>query len=178
MKSYKWLCHRPLKSRKFLLYWIGQLISFTGTQMQLWSFILASTLANRPAPVNQYYWFVRFLPLILLSLLAGVVADHYNRRKITILTQIAQVIAAVALGIHHRWRQNYPLDAVRAGGCAGCCGHIRYTRPGRLSSLHWFRKKIYLARISYSIPPKLGVSSALQLSGFVIVFLDFNGLIG
>jgi MFS family permease len=42
---------------------------------------------------------VRFLPVILLSLVAGVVADRFDRRKIAILTQVSLGIVALILGL-------------------------------------------------------------------------------
>jgi MFS family permease len=42
---------------------------------------------------------VRFLPVIVFSLLAGVTADRFDRRKTTIVTQLAQGFTALSLGI-------------------------------------------------------------------------------
>jgi MFS family permease len=41
----------------------------------------------------------RFLPVILLSLFAGVVADGFDRRKMAILTQVALGLVALILGL-------------------------------------------------------------------------------
>ena len=55
------------------------------------------TLTDEPLSIS-FIGIARFLPLVLFSLLAGVVADHFNRRKVTILTQLAQAVAAMTLG--------------------------------------------------------------------------------
>jgi len=46
---------------------------------------------------------VRFLPVILLSLVAGVAADRFDRRKMAILTQIALGFVALFLGLTTAW---------------------------------------------------------------------------
>jgi MFS family permease len=88
------------KSRSFTLYWIGHLISFAGSQMQLWALYWhLRTISDQPVVISGI-GLVRFLPVILLSLIAGVAADRFNRRKMTILTQIALGLVALILGMN------------------------------------------------------------------------------
>jgi MFS family permease len=87
-----------LKSRPFLMYWIGHLISFIGTQMQLWALYWHLRMLTDQPMFISLIGLVRFLPVILLALLAGVVADRFDRRKTTIATQLAQGFAALILG--------------------------------------------------------------------------------
>jgi MFS family permease len=92
-----------LKSRPFLMYWIGHLISIAGSQMQLWALYWhLRTLSDQPMVISGI-GLVRFLPVILLSLVAGVVADRFERRKIAILTQIALGLVAMFLGLTTAW---------------------------------------------------------------------------
>ena len=88
------------RSRPFLLYWIGQLISMAGSQMQIWALYWhLRTLSDQPMVISAI-GLARFLPIILLSLIAGVVADRFNRRKLTIVTQIALGLVAFVLGLN------------------------------------------------------------------------------
>jgi MFS family permease len=87
------------RSRPFTLYWIGHLISIAGSQMQLWALYWhLRTLSDQPMVISGV-GLVRFLPILLLSLVAGVAADRFNRRKIAILTQIALGAVALILGL-------------------------------------------------------------------------------
>ncbi len=87
------------KSRPYLLYWTGQMISIAGTQMQLWALYWhLRTLTDHPLVISGI-GLARFLPVMLLSLFAGVVADRFNRRKLTILTQVALGLVAMVLGL-------------------------------------------------------------------------------
>ena len=87
-----------LKHRKFALLWFGLVISQAGTQMQLWAlFWHISTLSKEPIAVG-IVGAVRFLPVVLFSLLAGLMADRYSRRRIVFLSQIVCMLVALAFG--------------------------------------------------------------------------------
>ncbi len=88
-----------LRSRKFALYWSGSFVSMAGSQMQLWALLWhISTLSNQPIVVSGI-GLVRFLPILLFSLVGGVIADSFNRRTILFITQVTMMLVAVALGL-------------------------------------------------------------------------------
>ena len=81
------------------MYWIGHLISFAGSQMQLWAMYWhLRTLSDQPMVISVV-GLVRFLPIIILSLIAGVAADRFDRRRMTMLTQLALGLVALVLGL-------------------------------------------------------------------------------
>ena len=163
-----------LRSRKFLLYWIGHLISFTGTQMQLWSlYWQVRLLTDEPLSISVI-GLARFLPLLLLSLFAGVVADHFNRRKVTILTQLAQAITAFVLGlatakgITTMW-MIFGLVVIQAVA-------VTFDIPARQALIPSLVPKEDLpsAYSVSSIATKVGGIIGPTLSGFVIVLLGLQ----
>ena len=92
-----------LKSKPFLFYWIGHLISIAGSQMQLWALYWhLRTLSDQPMVISGI-GLVRFLPVMLLSLVAGVAADRFDRRKMAIFTQFALGAVAFLLGLTTAW---------------------------------------------------------------------------
>jgi len=85
------------------MYWIGHLISIAGSQMQLWALYWhLRTLSDQPMVISGI-GLVRFLPVFLLSLIAGVAADRFDRRKLAILTQVALGLVALFLGLTTAW---------------------------------------------------------------------------
>jgi len=67
--------------------------------MQLWAlFWHLRVLTDEPMVISGI-GLVRFLPVILFSLVGGLWADHYDRRKTTIFTQLAQGGVALLLGL-------------------------------------------------------------------------------
>ncbi len=118
---------RALKNRNFRIFWIGQLISLIGTWAQNlaqgWLIVLlvdpvtrnllhttgaaAGSGPSHPsaaieAAANFYSGWVNFaggLPIFLFTLLAGVVADRVDKRKMLLVTQSGLILCALGLGI-------------------------------------------------------------------------------
>jgi MFS family permease len=103
-----------LRHRDFRLFWIGQLFSGTGAQMQLvavdWHVyqLLRGTfytfsLFGREIGLDAKalglgtLGLVRILPVILFALFGGLVADAHDRRRVMILTRSVATIFAVCL---------------------------------------------------------------------------------
>ncbi len=87
-----------LSHRRFTLLWAGLMISFAGSQMQLWALYWhIRTLSANPIAVSGL-GLARFLPVLIFSLIGGLVADLFNRRTVIFFTQTALTLVAVALG--------------------------------------------------------------------------------
>jgi MFS family permease len=88
---------RSLKYRNFQLFFSGQLISLVGTWMDN---VAEAWLVYRLTGSSLLLGTVTFasqIPVFVLSPLAGMVADRFNRRKIVIATQAASMIIAAML---------------------------------------------------------------------------------
>src|SRR5262245_41188242 len=87
---------RALRVRNYRLYWLGQLVSLTGTWMQTtaqaW---LVLQLTSSPFAIGLVTA-LQFLPIMLLSLVGGVIADRVSKHRLIITTQtLALVVAAI-----------------------------------------------------------------------------------
>jgi len=88
-----------LKQKRFFYLWLGQLISITGTQMQLWAlFWHISKLNDNPIALGGI-GMARILPVILFSLIGGALADSRDRRKVMFMTQGFMAVLALTLGV-------------------------------------------------------------------------------
>jgi MFS family permease len=89
-----------LRHRNFRLLWIGLLVSFSGTFMQsaavLWH-VSVLVPADRRAIALGLVGLVRIVPVILFSLISGVAADAFDRRKLMLITQTIMAILAAVL---------------------------------------------------------------------------------
>src|SRR5437870_658298 len=97
----KWVGHQALALLRpggFRRYIIGSAISDTGTWMQVmaqgW---VMSTLTNKAILLGMAN-FAAGLPTLALTMVGGSAADRFDKRKILIATQIAQIAFAIALG--------------------------------------------------------------------------------
>lgn len=107
-----------LAVRNYRLFWIGQLISFTGSWMQRtaqdW---LVIQLTHSPFALGVVT-VCQFLPITLLSLVGGVITDRWPKRQLLLVTQTAALLQAavftalVATGTIQIWHV-YILAAVQ-----------------------------------------------------------------
>lgn len=88
-----------LRHRDFRLLWLGQLVSGTGSQMQLvainWHVYL---LTGSPLALGLV-GLVRVVPIVACSLVGGVVADAVDRKRLMIITQSVMLLSAALLAI-------------------------------------------------------------------------------
>ncbi len=88
-----------LHHRQYRYLWIGLMISIAGSQMQIWSiFWQIRTLTDQPIALGAV-GLARILPIILFSLIGGVIADTLNRRKLIFFTQSVMALAALVLAM-------------------------------------------------------------------------------
>src|ERR1041385_5069132 len=86
-----------LRHRDFRLLWIGQLVSVTGTQMQLVAINWHVYLLTKSPLALGAVGLVRVGPIILCSLLGGLAADAFDRKRLIIIAQTAMLLSAGAL---------------------------------------------------------------------------------
>ena len=91
-----------LRYRNFRLIWFGLFVSFTGSMMQnaalLWHVSLLVS-PQRKGLALGLVGLAKVVPIIVFSLISGVVADAWNRRTLMLFTQISATIVAAALAV-------------------------------------------------------------------------------
>jgi MFS family permease len=95
-----------LSVRNFRLYFIGQLISVSGTWMQT---VAQSWLILKLTHNSAIYLGVgaalQYVPMLLFASYGGLVADRHEKRRILYVTQLSAGLLALALGVlvttHH-----------------------------------------------------------------------------
>ncbi|RGP37456.1 MFS transporter [Pseudotabrizicola alkalilacus] len=89
----------PLRHQTYRRLWSATMMSNLGTLVQTvgagW---LMATLTTSPAMVSLVQA-SNSLPIMAFSLIAGALADNYNRRRILIFAQMAMVLASTALAV-------------------------------------------------------------------------------
>ena len=88
-----------LKYRDFRLLWIGQLVSTIGSQMQIVALNWHIYILTNSAIALGLIGLMRFVPVVIFSLVGGSVADVFNRKKIMFATQSSLVVLAFILAI-------------------------------------------------------------------------------
>lgn len=110
-----------MRAGAFRRYIIGSAISDTGTWMQVmaqgW---VMSMLTNRALLLGMVN-FAAGIPTLALTMIGGSAADRYDKRKILIATQVAQIILAIALGTLVASSRIQVWHVVLLAGCLGVC---------------------------------------------------------
>src|SRR5438067_5146480 len=160
-----------LQHRDFRLLWIGQLVSTTGSQMQLVAINWHVYLLTRSSLALGAVGLVRVLPIIFCSLIGGVVADVFDRRRLLVITQTVMLLSAGALaaitasGLESVW-PIYLLTALSSAATA-------FDNPSRQALLPMlvpaevFPNAVSLGLIAFQVSMICGPALAgLILSGF------------
>src|SRR5215471_5985857 len=98
-----------LRHRDFRLLWMGQVVSVTGSQMQLAAINWHIYLLTHSALALGLVGACRAIPIILCSLMGGVVADVVDRRHLMVVTQTIMLLSSALLafisfsGLRHAW---------------------------------------------------------------------------
>ena len=91
-----------LRHRNFRLIWIGLMLSFTGSMMQnaalLWQVSLLAPEGRKGLALGMV-GLVKVAPIFVFSMISGVVADAWDRRRLLLATQVAATVVAAALAV-------------------------------------------------------------------------------
>ena len=165
-----------LHHRDFRLLWIGQIVSITGSQMQLAAINWHIYLLTRSPLALGLVGACRAVPIILCSLVGGVVADVVDRRRLMMTTQSVMLTCSAALalvtfrGLLHVW-PIFLLTAVASAAWA-------FDTPARqalmptLVPLKDFPNAVSLSMLMFQVglivgPPLAGFVLASHGPGFV-----------
>jgi len=91
---------RALRVRNYRVYAAGAFVSNTGTWMQrvAQDWLVLQLTGNSGAALGITTG-LQFLPILLFSPLAGVVADQFPKRKVLVATQLMMAVPAALLGL-------------------------------------------------------------------------------
>jgi MFS family permease len=99
LRSSKPSAFAALRHRDFRLLWFGQIISVTGSQMQFVAINWHVYLLSKSALALGLVGLFRGVPIIICSLMGGVVADAVNRKRLMMITQSVMLATAASLAV-------------------------------------------------------------------------------
>jgi predicted MFS family arabinose efflux permease len=160
---------RAFKYRNFRLLWFGAFTSSSGTWMQ------EAAMGFMVYELTQREWYqslnsaLAAAPILLFSLLGGVVADRVDRRKILMTSQWLQLIFAFALSAfaYYQFRSIYPILMISfLTGCAQAFGGPAYQAlmPVLVGKKEDMPNAVALNSMQFNLARTLGPA----LGGFVL----------
>jgi MFS family permease len=168
-----------LRYRDFRLYWGGGFVSQVGSQMRLVAVgVQMWDLTHNYAAVGLL-GLVKLVPLLILSLFGGVIADAVDRRRLLMLTQTVMALTSVVLAVATMsgWASPLLIYGVSAAGAAA----LAFDNPARSAMIPNLVPREYLPNaLSLNIivwqiatiigPVVAGVFLPLRSTGFSIVY--------
>src|SRR6266487_6782208 len=88
-----------LRNRDYALLFWGQLISATGTQMQIVAVAWQVYLLTHSAIALGIMGLLQAIPRLLFSLIGGVLADRFDRRRLLLLIEAVMASSSVVLAV-------------------------------------------------------------------------------
>ena len=101
-----------LSIRNFRVYWLGMLVSLTGTWIQQVAQSWLVFQLTNSALLLGVVGFLNSIPVLILSLFGGVLADRLNKRVILITTQVAFMLLAFILAILTQFKVITPFQII------------------------------------------------------------------
>ncbi len=129
LRQYSHETFSSLYVRNYRLYYIGQIISTSGTFMQsvaqAW-LVLELTNSGTALGIATA---LQYLPILVLGPYGGVIADRFSKRKILYFTQSLSGILALILGVLGGNRPGKGLDGLYPGLLPGHGHRLRQPHP-------------------------------------------------
>ena len=173
-----------LTYRDFRLLWVGALTSSIGTWMQrvAQAWLIVTLTGSQSAFYLGLDSFMGELPILLLTLVAGVVADRRDRRHMMLVSQVVQMTAAFVLAglvYFEAIRIWHILTLSFITGCAQAFGGPAYqTLVPTLVNKEHLPNAIALNSIQFNLARIIGpivAGAALAAFGMVMCF-GMNGI--
>jgi DHA3 family macrolide efflux protein-like MFS transporter len=94
--------HKHSGMRIFVVIWLGQMVSLIGTAMTRFALLIWTYQQTEQATAVALLGFFSFVPYVLVSPLAGVVVDRFDRRQVMILADMGAGIMTIGLLVLHQ----------------------------------------------------------------------------
>jgi MFS family permease len=91
------LSHRPQGMTAFTIVWFGQVVSLVGTAMSGFALTLWAYRTTGLATALSMVAFFNFAPMMIMSPLAGVLVDRWNRKWTMALSDLASAMATLII---------------------------------------------------------------------------------
>ena len=171
-----------LRSRDFRLMWIGQTVSVAGGQMQSvalhWHIYL---LTGSPLALGMI-GLARVIPIIVFSMIGGVVADAHDRRRVLFATQTSLALVAATLAAFTYYGKItaggiYALTALSAAAMAFNNPARQALMPNLVPREH-FSNATSLSSITHQVASIVGpiLAAPLMAKGMLAAIYGINAL--
>ena len=91
----------PKTFKHYIYFWIGQLISLLGSSVISFVIIFWITIETGSAVILSIATVLTFLPIVIFSPIAGVLADRWNRKILIFIADFFQAITTFVFNLFY-----------------------------------------------------------------------------
>ncbi len=170
---------RPAGFTAFLIVWFGQVVSLAGTGVTRFAFTIWAWQVTGTATALALVGFFSFTPAILISPVAGVLIDRWDRRRAMMLSDFAAISSTLIVLFLHSTGQLEVWHLYITGAITGFFGAFQfpaytatvtlmvpkeqYGRASGLLSMAEFGSSIISPTIAALVLPMIGIEGILVL---------------
>ncbi|HEY4387984.1 MAG TPA: MFS transporter, partial [Ktedonobacteraceae bacterium] len=116
--------------KDFLKFWMGETISAFGSQVSAFALPMTAALTLHATAIQMgVLSFLAFVPMLFLSLFAGVVVDRFPRRPVLLITSLGQMLIIGSIpfmAFLHLLRLEYLYGIALLSGCLTVFFEVAY----------------------------------------------------
>ena len=171
----KWDRFCSVGVRKFLIVWLGQLVSLAGTGVT--SFVIGLWVYQRTGSITKFasISLMAAFPVVVLSPIAGALVDRWDRRKCMLLGDAGAALCVLAMVVLLKYDRLRLWEVYLAVGVASSCAALHW--PAYSASVSLLIPKVQYGRANGMVQLGQAVSrgAAPFLGGFLLVRLKISG---
>ena len=163
--------------RAFTLVWFGQLVSLLGTGMSRFALTIWAWQITGEATALTLVGFFSFAPAVLLSPIAGVLVDRWNRKIVMMISDLAAGIASIAILVLYATGHLQVWHLYVTGAFAGAFESFQF--PSFSAAISTMVRKEHYARASgmLSMADSSTTIVAPLLAGLLLVAIGISGIL-
>ena len=167
---------RPSGMFGFSIVWFGQVVSLLGTGMTQFALTIWAWQVTGQATALALVGFFGYFPRIILTPLAGALADRWNRKALMIASDLAAGLATIAVFILYRMGTLQIWHLFVAAAFSGAFGSFQF--PAYQASISLMLPKEQYTRANTMLGLAHSISSvfAPMAAGALLAFIGIGGI--
>jgi len=150
----------PFAHSLFAVYWTGGLVSNIGTWLQNVAGAVFVYERTGSALAVGILNFATFLPILLLSVVGGVVSDRYDRRAVIVVTHVVSLAISTALAVL---------------AIAGTANEVHVIAAAFLLQTSWAIAKPSMTAMLPALVPRAQLTEAVSLNTLQFILAQLGG---
>ncbi len=168
---------RPSGMFGFSVVWLGQVVSLLGTGMTQFALTIWAWQVTGQATALALVAFFGYFPRIVLTPVAGALADRWNRKALMIASDLAAGVATVAVFILYKFGALQIWHLFAAATFSGAFGSFQFPAYQASISLMLPKEQYTRANTMLGLAHSISTVFAPMAAGALLAFIGIGGIL-